>query len=65
MNVLGRKRAIIFVSIISLGGWVLLATANHIVTICIARFIAGWVAACHGLIGEHLLIFWCSRLGVE
>ena len=52
MNVLGRKRSIIFVSMISLGGWILLATANHVATICIARFICGWVAACHGLIGQ-------------
>jgi predicted MFS family arabinose efflux permease len=60
MNVLGRKRALIFVTLISLGGWILLVTANHIITICIARFICGWVAACHGLIGEKVYI--CGSL---
>ena len=50
MNVLGRKRSCILVSLISLGGWILLATSNHLVTVCIARFIGGWVAACDGLI---------------
>ena len=52
MNVLGRKRSCILVSLISCGGWILLATSNHLVMICIARFIGGWVAACDGLICE-------------
>jgi predicted MFS family arabinose efflux permease len=55
MNVLGRKRSLLFISLISLGGWILLATATHIIVICIARFISGWVAACNGLIGKKTI----------
>jgi hypothetical protein len=51
MDLLGRKRSLLFVSLISIGGWILLVTANDVITICVARFICGWVAASNGLIG--------------
>ena len=52
MDLIGRKKCLILSNVVSMIGWIIIAAANSVTTICIGRFINGLAAAAVALAGD-------------
>ena len=62
MDTVGRKVGLIISQIVSLIGWIIIASSIIVVSICIGRFVCGMASAATALIGKNLKYRSCTKL---